>query len=208
MDYTELTTNITEICESSFTADQLAMFTQQAENLLYQTLDLPAQRVNVTGTLTTDSPYLSAPTGILNVYSLAVVDGDDRYNYLLQKDVAFMREAYPDPTDTGVPKFYAYFDEDTFIVGPTPDDDYEVELHYKGYPESIVTADNTWLGDNFDTALLNGALVQAIRFMKGPEDMVALYQGLYNEAVSRITAQDTVNFRSDAYRQDGGPDRG
>ena len=200
MNYTELKTNIEDICENSFTEDQLAMFTQQAEQKIYNTVQIPALRKNVTGTLTASNKYLSTPSDFLWSYSLAVVDGDGVYRFLLNKDVNFMREAYPNPTDTGLPKHYAYFDDDTFIVGPTPDSGYTSELHYGYYPESIVTAGTTWLGDEFDSALLNGALLEAIRFMKGEPDMVAVYEKMYLQAITLLKSLGDGKLREDAYR--------
>jgi len=200
MDYTELKTNIEDICENSFTEDQLAMFTQQAEQKIYNTVQIPALRKNVTGTLTASNKYLSTPSDFLWSYSLAVVDDNGAYHFLLNKDVNFMREAYPNPTDTGLPKHYAYFDDDTFIVGPTPDSSYSSELHYGYYPQSIVTAGTTWLGDEFDSALLNGALLEAIRFMKGEPDMVAVYEKMYLQAITLLKSLGDGKLREDAYR--------
>ena len=200
MNYTELKTNIEDICENSFTDDQLAMFTQQAEQKIYNTVQIPALRKNVTGTLSADNKYLSTPSDFLWSYSLAVVDGSGNYHFLLNKDVNFMREAYPNPTDTGLPKHYAYFDDNTFIVGPTPDSSYSSELHYGYYPQSIVTAGTTWLGDEFDSALLNGALIEAIRFMKGEPDIVAMYEKLYLQAVTLLKGLGDGKLREDAYR--------
>ncbi len=200
MNYTELKTNIEDICENSFTDDQLAMFTQQAEQKIYNTVQIPALRRNVTGTLSADNKYLSTPSDFLWSYSLAVVDGSGNYHFLLNKDVNFMREAYPNPTDTGLPKHYAYFDDNTFIVGPTPDSSYSSELHYGYYPQSIVTAGTTWLGDEFDSALLNGALIEAIRFMKGEPDIVAMYEKLYLQAITLLKSLGDGKLREDAYR--------
>jgi len=200
MNYTELKTNIEDICENSFTDDQLAMFTQQAEQKIYNSVQIPALRRNVTGTLSTNNKYLSTPSDFLWSYSLAVVDGSGNYHFLLNKDVNFMREAYPSPTSTGLPKHYAYFDDDTFIVGPTPDSSYTSELHYGYYPQSIVTANNTWLGDEFDSALLNGALIEAIRFMKGEPDIVAMYEKLYLQSITLLKALGDGKLREDAYR--------
>lgn len=200
MNYTDLKTNIEDICENSFTDDQLAMFTQQAEQKIYNSVQIPALRKNVTGTLTADNKYLSSPSDFLYGYSLAVVDGDGAYHYLINKDVNFIREAYPTPTSTGLPKHYAYFDEDTFIIGPTPDSSYTVELHYGYYPESIVTAGTTWLGDEFDSALLNGALIEAIRFMKGEPDIIANYEKLYLQSVTLLKNLGDGKLREDAYR--------
>jgi hypothetical protein len=200
MNYTELKINIQDICENSFTDDQLAMFTQQAEQKIYNTVQIPALRKNVTGTLTSGVTYLSAPTDFLYSYSLAVVDGSGAYTYLLNKDVNFLREAYPNPTATGLPKHYAYFDDATFLLGPTPDSAYEMELHYGYYPESIVTAGTTWLGDEFDSALLNGALVEAIRFMKGEQDIVAMYDKLFVQALGLLKNLGDGKLREDTYR--------
>jgi len=200
MNYTELKTNIEDICENSFTDDQLAMFTQQAEQKIYNTVQIPALRRNVTGTLTASNKYLSTPSDFLWSYSLAVIDGSGVYHFLLNKDVNFMREAYPNPTDTGLPKHYAYFDDDTFIVGPIPDSSYSSELHYGYYPQSIVTAGTTWLGDEFDSALLNGALIEAIRFMKGEPDIVAMYEKLYLQAITLLKGLGDGKLREDAYR--------
>ena len=200
MNYSELTTNIEDICEQTFTASQLAMFTQQAEQKIYTTVDLPAFRKNQTGSLTLNNKYLTMPTGMLYVYSLAVIDADGDYYYLLNKDVNFIREAYPGPTDTGQPKHYAVFDQNTFILGPTPNANYNSEIHFSYYPESIVTAGTTWLGEEFDSALLNGALVEAIRFQKGEADMVALYEKLYVQALTLLIQVGDGKLRGDAYR--------
>jgi hypothetical protein len=207
MTYTELCVNIADICENTFTADEYAMFTKQAEQRIYNTVQLANLRKNQTGTVSANNKYLSAPNDFLSTYSLAVVDGSGNYTYLLNKDVNFIREAYPNPTATGLPKHYAIFGpqssavtELSFILGPTPDTLYTVELHYYYYPESIVTAGSTWLGDNFDSALLNGALVEAIRFMKGDADLVALYQGLYTQAIALLKNLGDGKQRMDAYR--------
>jgi hypothetical protein len=131
---------------------------------------------------------------------LAVIDSVGKYNYLLNKDVNYIREAYPIPTSSGIPKCYANFDQNTFILGPTPNLAYSVELHYGYYPESIVTAGTTWLGTEFDTILLNGALVEAIRFMKGEQDMVDLYQKMYLQALTLYKTMGDGKLRQDAYR--------
>lgn len=200
MDYTALTTNIQDICETTFTADVLAMFTQQAEEKIYNSVQIPALRKNVTGTISSDNKYLTMPTDFLWSYSLAVISAADVYTYLINKDVNFMREAYPNPSDKGVPKHYAYFDDDTFILGPTPETSYDTELHYGYYPESIVTAGTTWLGENFDSALLNGALIEAIRFMKGEPDVVAMYESLYAQSITLLKNLGDGKLREDAYR--------
>tara|TARA_R110000822_G_scaffold1539_7_gene7115 strand:+ start:218 stop:847 length:630 start_codon:yes stop_codon:yes gene_type:complete len=200
MNYTELKINIQDICENTFTDDQLAMFTQQAEQKIYNTVQIPALRKNVTGTLTDNVKYLSTPTDFLWSYSLAVIDAAGAYHFLLNKDVNFMREAYPNPTDTGLPKHYAYFDDDTFIVGPTPDSAYGSELHYGYYPQSIVIANTTWLGDEFDSALLNGALLEAIRFMKGEPDIIATYEKMYLHSITLLKTLGDGKLREDTYR--------
>jgi|TARA_Y100000385_G_scaffold275814_1_gene320699 hypothetical protein len=200
MNYTELKTNIEDICENSFTDAQLAMFTEQAEQKIYNTVQIPALRRNVTGSLTTNNKYLSVPTDFLYTYSLAVVDTDGAYHYLINKDVNFIREAYPTPTSVGLPKHYAYFDNDSFILGPTPSGNYTAELHYGYYPESIVTANNTWLGDEFDSALLNGALIEAIRFLKGEPDVIENYEKMYLQSIALLKTLGDGKLREDAYR--------
>ena len=200
MNYSELTTNIEDICEQTFTAGQLAMFTQQAEQKIYTTVDLPAFRKNQTGSMTSGNKYLTMPTGMLYVYSLAVIAANGSYEFLINKDVNFIREAYPTPTDTAKPKYYAVFDQNSFILGPTPDASYSSEIHFSYYPESIVTAGTTWLGEEFDSALLNGALVEAIRFQKGEVDMVALYEKLYVQALTLLIQVGDGKLRGDAYR--------
>ena len=200
MNYTELKTNIEDICENSFTDDQLAMFTEQAEQKIYNTVQIPALRKNVTGTLTASNKYLSSPSDFLYSYSLAVVDGSGVYHYLLNKDVNFMREAYPNPTSEGLPKHYAFFDDNSFILGPTPDSSYTMELHYGYYPQSIVTAGTTWLGDEFDSALLNGALIEAIRFMKGEPDIIQNYEKMYLQSITLLKTLGDGKLREDTYR--------
>ena len=200
MNYTELKTNIQDICENTFTDDQLAMFTEQAEQKIYNTVQIPELRRNQTGNVTSGNKYLIYPTDMLYVFSLAVTDDDGNFQYLLDKDVNFIREAYPSPSTTGLPKHYAFFDDTAFILGPTPDSNYVVELHYGYYPESIVTVGTTWLGDEFDSALLNGALMEAIRFLKGEPDMVALYEKMYTQAIILLKNLGDGKMRQDAYR--------
>jgi len=200
MNYTQLKADIQDICETSFTDDQLALFTEQSEQKIYNTVQIPALRKNVTGSLTTDNKYLDTPSDFLWSYSLAVIDGDGNYSFLINKDVNFIREAYPNATSTGLPVHYAYFNDDAFIVGPTPNSGYAVELHYGYYPESIVTAGTTWLGNEFDSALLNGALVEAIRFMKGEPDLVALYERLFLQTLGLLKNLGDGKLREDAFR--------
>ena len=200
MNYTELKTNIQDICEQTFTDAQLAMFTEQAEQGIYNSVQIPALRKNQTGNLTNGNKYLVYPTDFLYPFSLAVIDAAGDYTYLLNKDVNFVREAYPNPASTGTPVHYGLFDDTAFIIGPTPDASYAVELHYGYYPESIVTAGTTWLGDEFDSALLNGALIQAIRFMKGDQDMVQLYNKMYVDAMALLKNLGDGKMREDMYR--------
>jgi hypothetical protein len=160
--------------------------------------------------LSTNNKYLSCPSDFLSPYSLAVIDATGAYSFLLNKDVNFIREAYPQPTDKALPKYYALFgpttsgvaitNELTFILGPTPDANYNVELHYYYYPDSITTATTTWLGDNFDTVLLYGALVEAYTYMKGEADMVALYSGRYQEALALAKRLGDGLEKQDSYR--------
>tara|TARA_R110000850_G_scaffold149422_1_gene271849 strand:+ start:136 stop:765 length:630 start_codon:yes stop_codon:yes gene_type:complete len=200
VNYTELKTNIQDICEQTFTDEQLAMFTEQAEQLIFTTVSLPAMRRNQTGNLANGNKYLIYPTDFLYPFSLAVIDAAGDYTYLLNKDVSFIREAYPKAADTGLPVHYGIFDDTAFIIGPTPDAAYEVELHYGRYPESIVTAGTTWLGDEFDSALLNGALVQAIRFMKGEPDIAKMYETLYAQALGLLRNIGTGRLETDTFR--------
>ena len=189
------------------------MFTQQAEQLIFNTIQLPSLRKNATALLTANNKYLSTPGDFLSVFSLAVIDGTGRYEYLLNKDVNFIRQAYPNPATTGIPKYYAIFgptttnsvpptitNELSLILGPTPNAALTAELHYFYYPESIVTAGETWLGENFDSALLNGALIQALRFIKGDAEMIALYDKLYLQSVLLLKQLGDGKLRQDAYR--------
>jgi len=199
VNYTELKANVEDICEQTFTADQHAMFAEQAEQKIYSTVQIPALRKNQTGTLTTGNKYLTMPSGMLYVFSLAIISGNN-YTYLLDKDSNFIREAYPNPATTGTPQHYAIFDETSFIIGPTPDANYAAEIHFGYYPQSIVTAGTTWLGTNFDSALLNGTLLEAIRFQKGEPDMIALYQQMYVDAMALLKNLGEGKLREDTYR--------
>ena len=210
MNYTELKTNIADVCENTFTEDEYALFTKQAEQRIYNTVQIANLRKNVIGVMSSGNKYLSAPDDFLSVYSLAVIKANGEYEYLLNKDVNFIRQAYPNPNTTGLPKHYAIFgpttsggtvtNELSFILGPTPNANYQVELHFYYYPESIVTAGTTWLGDNFDSALLNGALVEAIRFMKGEPDMVQFYERMYTQSIALLKNLGDGKQRMDAYR--------
>jgi hypothetical protein len=207
MNYSELVAAVQSYCENTFPTTDMNTMIRQAEQRIYNTVQIANLRKNVTGALTQNNKYLAAPSDFLSVYSIAVVDGSGAYSYLLNKDVNFIREAYPTPTSTGLPKHYAIFGPDssdvkelTFILGPTPNSSYTVELHYYYYPESIVTATNTWLGDNFDSALLNGVMVEAIRYMKGEPDLVALYDKMYMQSIALLKNLGDGKQRADAYR--------
>jgi|TARA_R110000744_G_scaffold378583_1_gene494925 hypothetical protein len=200
VNYTELKTNVQDICETSFTDDQLAMFTQQAEQKIYNTVQIPALRRNQTGVVAIGNRYLVFPTDLLYVFSLAVISSSGEYTYLLNKDTNFMLEAYPNPATTGAPVHYGFFDDTAFIMGPTPDAAYSIELHYGYYPASIVTAGTTWLGEEFDSALLNGALIEAIRFQKGEPDVVEMYEKLYVQALTLLKSLSDSKMRADTYR--------
>lgn len=179
--------------------EQIDTFIQQAEQRIFNSVQFPNFRKNQTGTLTANNKYLEAPPDFLASYSLAVITGGN-FEYLLNKDVNYIRAAYPSPTDTGLPRYYAQFDDNTFILGPTPDTAYTVEMHYFFYPESIVTAGTTWLGDNFDSALLYGSLVEAYTYMKGEADIVAAYNKRYEEAMILAKRLGDGMNRRDAYR--------
>ena len=196
--------------------DQINLFIQQAEERVYNSVQIPALRKNVTGVTTAGNKYLSCPSDFLSVFSMAVIENvgtaTENYTYLLNKDVNFIRAAYPSSQDQGVPEYYALFgptvvtsvitDELSFILGPTPDDNYDVELHYYYYPESITTAADgrTWLGDNYDPVLLYGALREAYLFMKGEQDVIANVEAKYNEAMGQLKRLGDGLERQDAYR--------
>jgi hypothetical protein len=203
---TQAIEDYTENYETSFIAN-IPVFVKQAEQRIYNSVQFPSLRKNVTGIVSTTTPYLSAPSDYLASYSLAVVDATNNYEYLLNKDVNFIRQAYPKATDTGLPRYYAIFgpqsndaNELSFMLGPKPDDDYTVELHYFFYPESIVTAGTTWLGDNFDSVLLYGSLVEAYTYMKGEVDMMTLYNQKFMEALALAKRLGDGMERQDAYR--------
>ena len=223
MNYTQLFDTIQSYTENNFpdftlasggietTTEQINRFIEQAELRIYNTVQFPFLRKNMTGNIQSGNKYLQAPNDYLATYSLAVIDASGNYEYLLNKDVNYIRQAYPNPTtDVGIPKYYALFGpalsnniittELTFILGPTPDAAYTAELHFYYYPESIVTAVTSWLGDNFDTVLLYGSLVEAYTFMKGEADMLALYDGKYKEALAQAKRLGDGMERQDAYR--------
>ena len=210
MNYTELSSAIqayTENTETSFVAE-IPVFVEQAEQRIYNSVQFPSIRKNVTGATTTNNKYLQCPTDFLAVYSLAIINASGEYEYLLNKDVNFIRQAYPQPTDTGIPKYYALFGprsdnaaELTFILGPTPDAAYGAELHYFFYPPSITVSPYTsWLGDNFDPVLLYASLVEAYTYMKGEADMMGLYNQKFMEALALAKRLGDGMERQDAYR--------
>jgi hypothetical protein len=202
MNYAQLVTaieNYTESSESVFLA-QIPTFVQLAEERIYNAVQIPAIRRNVTGNVTTGDKYLSLPTDYLATFSLAVVDSDGNQQFLLDKDVNFIRQAYPNPADSGLPKYYGQFAPYTFILGPTPDQNYQVELHQYYYPESIVTAGTSWIGDNFETVLLYGSLREAVIFQKGEQDMVAYYEQKYQESMALLQELGDGKERRSAYR--------
>jgi hypothetical protein len=204
MNYTQLVAEIQSYVEDQFTTANINTFITQAEQRIYNTVQLPALRKNVTGTTTSGNKYLAIPAGWLATFSLAVINANNEYLYLLNKDVNFIRQSFPD-TDSdfyGVPQYYAVFDNSAFILGPTPDANYGIELHYFYYPESITTVvgGQTWLGDNFSSALLYGSLLEAYTYMKGEADVVANYKARYDEAMLLLKQLADGKDRQDAYR--------
>jgi hypothetical protein len=211
MNYTELKQAVADYTQNEFTATDYATFTRQTEQRIYNFAQPANLRKNVTGSLTSGNKYLSCPSDFLSVYSMAIINNGE-YIYLIDKDVNFMREVYPSSTATGVPKYYALFgptvvtstitDELSFIVAPTPNSSFAVELHYNYYPESMVDAADgrTWLGDNFDTVLFYGVLVEAYTFMKGEPDLMQLYDAKFKEAIALYKALADGKQRGDTYR--------
>ena len=208
MNYTQLVTAVSDYCENSFPTADMDTFIRQAEQRIYNTAQPANLRKNVTGSLTAGNKYLSAPEDFLSTYSIAVYPaaGGD-FLYLLNKDVNFIREAYPNQNSQGKPKHYAIFgpqssnvNELSFILGPTPDANYNVELHYYYYPESIVDAQTTWLGDNFDSVLLYGTICEAMVYMKGDQGMLQVAQDRYVQAIALYKNLADGKQRMDAYR--------
>jgi hypothetical protein len=215
MNYTELSARIQAYCENDFpasagnltSAEQIATFVEQAEERIYNSVQIPALRKNVTGTCSIGNKYLACPNDFLSTYSMAVIQADGAYEYLLNKDVNFIRQAYPTPTATGTPRYYALFGprsatptELSFILGPTPSANLDIELHYFFYPESIVTAGTSWLGDNYDPVLLYGALREVNMYTRAEADMVANIEAKYNEAIAQLKRLGDGLERNDAYR--------
>ena len=210
MNYTQLTAAIKAYTENDFpqavgaggltSAEQIARFVQQAEQRIYNSIQFPALRKNVTGNATLNNKYLATPVDWLATFSLARINADGSYEYLLNKDVNYIREAFPFPATSGAPTHYAIFDENTFILGPTPDASYSMELHYFYYPQSIVTAGTSWLGDNLDSLLFYGSLLEAAAFMKSEPDTVKNYMERYNEAFTMGKQLGEGKDRQDMYR--------
>jgi len=202
MNYSELVAAIQSYTENQYSTTDVNIFIEQAEQRIYNSVQLPDLRKNVTGTMTSGNKYFSLPSDWLSTFSIAVINTNNEYTYLLNKDVNFIRESFPD-TDLayyGQPQYYAIFDDTTMLLGPTPDSNYSSELHYYYYPESIVTAGNTWLGDNFDTALFYGSLLEAAVFMKDEADTITAYTQKYNEAMGLLQNLGEGKNRRDAYR--------
>ena len=202
MTYAELVAQIQDYTENTFQTTDINTFITQAEQRIYNTVQLPALRKNVTGSLSSGNKYLAMPSDWLATFSLAVFGTDNEYKYLLNKDVNFIRQSFPD-TDSafyGEPQYYAVFDNATFIVGPTPDTNYSAELHYFYYPTSITVAGTSWLGTNFSSALLYGALLEAYTYMKGEKDVLDNYRNRYDEAMLLLKQLGDGKDRQDAYR--------
>jgi hypothetical protein len=203
VNYTQLSTLIQDYCESteqSFVAN-IPTFVQLAEERIYNSVQIPAIRKNVTGTMTNTFPYFQLPSDWLSTFSLAVIDPiTGEYEYLLNKDVNYIRAAYPPPNSYGKPKYYAIWDDNTMILGPTPDQAYTAELHYYYYPASIVNVGNTWLSDNFETVLLYGCIREGYTYLKGDPDLMQYYENKYQEALGLLKRLGDGLDRQDAYR--------
>ena len=207
MNYADLVTAVSDYSENNFPTTVMDTMIRQAEQRIYSSVQLANLRKNVTGFTTASNKYLECPSDFLSTYSLAIIRANGSYEYLLNKDVNFIRQAYPTPTSTGLPKHYAIFgprsndvNELVFILGPTPDAAYEAELHYYYYPESIVTAGDTWLGETFDSALLNGVMLEACTYMKSDPDMVKNYNDRYVQSIALLKNLGDGKQRGDAYR--------
>jgi len=203
VNYTQLSTLIQDYCESTESSfvTNIPTFVQLAEERIYNSVQIPAIRKNVTGTMTINFQYFQLPSDWLSTFSLAVIDPTTgEYEYLLNKDVNYIRQAYPPPNSYGKPKYYAIWDDTSMILGPTPDLAYTAELHYYYYPTSIVSANTSWLGDNFETVLLYGSLREAYTYLKGEGDMMQNYEAKYQEAVTQLKRLGDGLDRQDAYR--------
>jgi hypothetical protein len=217
MNYATLFQTIQAYCENNFpdtlvntttagvtanflTKTQIDTFIQEAEQRVFNSVQIPDLRKNVTGNATSGNKYLSVPSDWLANFSLSVIDASGIQYFLLNKDVEYIREAFPNPADTGMPTHYALFDQNSYILGPTPDSNYSMELHYFYYPNSIVTNGTSWLGDKFDSVLLYGSLLEAYTFMKGEKDVNDTYISRYNEALAMLKQLGEGKNRQDMYR--------
>ena len=202
MNYTELTNAIKEYTDNAETTfvNNIPNFVRQTEERIYRSILIPELRRNVTTSLTTSNRFLAKPTDFLAVFSIAVVDGNSNYSFLLPKDVNFIREAYPATGTTGLPVYYSQFDGDNFLLAPTPDSTYTVQLHYYYDPPSIVTSSTSWLGDNAESALLYGSLLEAYSFMKGEPDIVGFCKTRYEEALASLQQLADGRNKRDSYR--------
>lgn len=205
MNYAQLTAALQDYLETSETSfvSNIPTFVRQAEERIYRSVQIPELRKNATAAMTAGNQYLARPSDFLSVFSLAVIDGSGNYSYLYDKDVNFIREAYPSASTQGLPKYYAQFNGDqvgsegNFILGPTPNAAYATELHYYYDPPSIVDTGTSWLGDNAETALLYGSLVEAYTYLKGDADMLQLYTNRYMEAMAQLFGIDLRSKRDD-----------
>ena len=217
MNYSTLFQTVQAYCENNFpdtlvntttagvttnflTKTQIDTFIQEAEQRVFNSVQIPDLRKNVTGNATSGNKYLSVPSDWLANFSLSVIDATGVQYFLLNKDVEYIREAFPNPAETGLPTHYAIFDQNSYILGPTPDSNYNMELHYFYYPTSIVSAGTSWLGDNFDSVLLYGTLLEAYTFMKGEQDVNQNYVTRYNEALAMLKQLGEGKNRQDMYR--------
>lgn len=209
MNYSELVQAVKDYTENTETTfvNNINMFIRQAEERINRDVQIPELRKNVTGNVSASNQYLARPTDFLSTFSLAVIDGSNNFTYLLEKEVNFIREAYPSASTTGLPKYYANFDGEksgsngNFILGPTPDAAYNIELHYYYDPPSIVTSTTSWLGDNAETVLLYGTLYEAYTFMKGEPDVLQNYLQRYQSALMNMASLG-VMIKNDSYRED------
>ena len=202
MNYTELTNAIKEYTDNAETTfvNNIPNFVRQTEERIYRSILIPELRKNVTTSLSTSNRFLAKPTDFLAVFSIAVVDGSSNYSFLLPKDVNFIREAYPATATSGLPVYYSLFDGDNFLIAPTPDSTYTVQLHYYYDPPSIVTSSTSWLGDNAEATLLYGTLVEAYTFMKGEADIISFYKTRYDEAMAGLQQLADGRNKRDSYR--------
>lgn len=200
MNYSELQALVEDEVENSFTAVQFAGFTKQAEKMIYETAEIPAMQNSDTGPLTASTNTYTAPADYLYSYSMFIVDGSGNRTPVLSKDQSFIHAAYPNPTTEGLPKYYAQYSEDTLLFGPTPDSNYVIDHVYGAYPESIVTASTTWLGDNFDNVLFNAVLLEAHRFLQSEQDVIANTESMLSTAILLFKNMADGRLRTDAYR--------